>query len=130
MFLYTFYLNECFILITLSPSPGVLLCFSSLKHLHLFIPSMRRTNAPKTPVPAPSDCSDPAEEGILGLKPSKSPSPDPIQEREPWCAPPAASCSRRESDTELQAFLDLRDQTDHNTEVRDRQTDRLTTTQR
>ncbi|XP_030199954.1 LOW QUALITY PROTEIN: melanoregulin, partial [Gadus morhua] len=44
------------------------------------------------------------------------PSPDPFQGREPRPDPTASSCSRRESDTELQAFLDLRDQTDSNTE--------------
>ena len=84
---------------------------------------MRKTKAAKTPVPASSDSSDPAKEGVLGSQPSQSPSPDPFQGREPRPAPTASSCSRRESDTELQAFLDLRDQTDSNTEVRIRHTD-------
>ncbi|CAL8387703.1 unnamed protein product [Gadus morhua 'NCC'] len=77
---------------------------------------MRKTKAAKTPEPASSDSSDPAKEGVLGSQPSQSPSPDPFQGREPRPDPTASSCSRRESDTELQAFLDLRDQTDSNTE--------------
>ncbi|CAL8371767.1 unnamed protein product [Arctogadus glacialis] len=79
---------------------------------------MRKTKAAKTPVPASRDSSDPAKEGVLGSQPSQSPSPDPFQGREPRPAPTASSCSRRESDTELQAFLDMRDQTDSNTEKR------------
>ncbi|CAL8238757.1 unnamed protein product, partial [Lota lota] len=78
---------------------------------------MRKTNTPKAPAPAPSDSRNLAEEGVFGSKPSKSPSPDPMQGREPQPAPTAQSSSKMESDTELQAFLDLRDQTDHNTET-------------
>ena len=93
------------------------------------IPSMRKTKAPKTPAAAPGASSDPAaEQGVLGWKPSQSPSPDPVQGREPRpAAPPAgAGGTRGEIDTELQAFLDMRDQTDSNTEVRDRHTDTQT----
>jgi len=90
---------------------------------------MRKTRARRAPAPAPSDSSDsdPAEEGIFGPNVSKSPPRAPLQRTELPAAPAAAaSSSRMEPDTELQAFLDLRDQTDHNTEVRDRQTDRQT----
>ncbi|KAG7251716.1 hypothetical protein CRUP_001013 [Coryphaenoides rupestris] len=80
---------------------------------------MRKTRARKAPAPAPSDSSDsdPAEEGIFGPNVSKSPPQAPLQRTELQAAPAAAAgSSRMEPDTELQAFLDLRDQTDHNTE--------------
>ncbi|KAG7282298.1 hypothetical protein CRUP_002686 [Coryphaenoides rupestris] len=79
--------------------------------------------------------ADPAEEGIFGPNggPRVTLRPPPADRAAGRSCKQPAGSSRMEPDTELQAFLDLRDQTDHNTEVRDRQdrqADRQTTTQR